>query len=90
MREKGRLLLVPGPYIDRALLKKVFGEKYDVRTVEAERALELLLAQKGGYSVMLLDCCKEEEQRMDLLRAIRREPRSVRRESRRRQVTSSA
>ena len=74
MREKGRLLLVSGPYIDRVLLKKIFGEKYDIRTVEAEQALELLLARKEGYSAMLLDCCKAEEQRMDLLRAIRREP----------------
>lgn len=74
MREKGRLLLVSGPYIDRALLERVFGEEYDIRTTEVEQALELLLARKEGYSAMLLDCCKAEEQRMDLLRAIRREP----------------
>ena len=35
MREKGRLLMVSGPYIDRALLEKVFGEEYDIRTAEA-------------------------------------------------------
>lgn len=74
MREKGRLLLVSGPYIDRALLEKVFGEEYDIQTAEAEQVLKLLLARKGGYSAVLLDCCKAEEQRMDLLRAVRREP----------------
>ena len=74
MREKGRLLMVSGPYIDRALLEKVFGEEYDIRTAEAEQVLKLLLARKEGYSAVLLDCCKAEEQRMDLLRAVRREP----------------
>ena len=74
MREKGRLLLVSGPYIDRALLERVFGEEYDIRTAEAEQVRKLLMTRKEGYSAMLLDCCEAEEQRMDLLRTILREP----------------